>query len=304
MNPMISKDRADNAAAICMTLAQMAYAGARRIPALLADNSLATAGHWQLGWLAEDAGNLAFVAVDPGSGQRVVSIRGSVTNVTTNAFWLNWFEQDLNAFEMREWPFTGGPPRARLAHGTLLGLKSLIALRDANGVSLEEHLATHLDEHSPLTAVVGHSLGGALASAIVPYLAMRMPTLELWPCTFAGPPAGNSVFANWQAEQFDASSGRYFIDLDIVPHAWWKLAWIAQSYHGHQGPTLPRAFADSLKVVEIALKVLGDEYAQPGEGQVLTSKLLNKGDWFMEAGHQHSGETYLQLLGAPPMGGP
>ena len=41
------------------------------------------------------------------------------------------------------------------------------------------------------------------------------------------------------------------------------------------------------------------DYTQPGAGVPLQGTINLNDDWFAEAGLQHSGQTYLALLGAP-----
>lgn len=117
--------------------------------------------------------------------------------------------------------------------------------------------------------------------------------------TFAGPTAGNRVFANWLEQQFVASQGRYFNTLDVVPHAWQELAWIEQSF-STSGPDLPSVMKELIKGIADLLKLIKDSYTQPGAGMPLPGT-FQSGTWVTEAGQQHAGATYLTLVGAPPV---
>lgn len=287
-----------------MTLAAIAYApGLAAIQKLLADPALATAGRWSVVWYATDAGNQVFVVRDSATGQYAIAIRGSVTDPHSEAFWIDWFRQDLAVFRHVDWPY-GGAPGAKIAHGALLGLNSLLSLKDANGVSLTAFLR-NTPPTVPPTAVVGHSLGGALADVLAAYLHQEFTpgaaALNYWPVTFAGPTAGNALFAAWLDAQFAGSAGRYYNSLDVVPQAWAGLPWIAASFPG--GPSLPIELRLLVDGIQEFLKVTGADYTATGTGTVLPGTLVAHDNWFAQAGAQHAGANYLNLVGAPALPG-
>jgi triacylglycerol lipase len=284
-----------------MTLAAMAYAADRQaIEQLLADSALATKGRWTLVWFACDDANQVFIARDTITGQQAVVIRGSVTDPREPAFWLDWFDQDLSVFRMADWPYGGAPAGSRLSHGALAGLGRLLALKDTNRKTIAAFLRAN--PGVGLTAVVGHSLGGALAYVLAAYLEQEFSPDQraqgFWPVTFAAPTVGNNTFAAWLEAAFSAAAGRFWNSDDVVPHAWMALEWIAQSFPS--GPRLPIALVGLVDGIRGALALLDDRYVQPG-GQTLSGAIAIGDDWFKQAGVQHSGETYLSLLGAPPM---
>ena len=286
-----------------MTLSSIAYAPDQAtIQSLLADTSLATRGNWALVWYASDAGNQAFVAQDKVSGQYAIAIRGSVTNPESEAFWIDWLCQDLSVFRMANWPYDGAPAGARVAQGSLHGLGSLLSLKDATQGDLVSFLRKNA-ARPYLTAVVGHSLGGALATMLAAYLHQEFSpgqsVLDFWPVTFAGPTAGNEIFAGWLLDQFAMTNSRYFNANDIVPHAFQALDWIRASFPG--GPTLPLVLVPAVDAIRDVLKLEKSHYTQPGAGISLPGPIDLKDNWFVEAGLQHSGQTYLSLLGAPPV---
>ena len=290
-------------AAVGMTLAAIAYApGAGAIGKLLADASLATQGRWTLAWYAMDAGSQIFVAQDTASGQYAITIRGSVTDPRSKAFWIDWFGEDLAVFRHVAWPYGGAPAGATIAQGSLRGLNSLLALKDGNGTSLTAFLRTTL-RPAPPTVVIGHSLGGDLAGVLAAYLHQEFSpesaALDFWPLTFAGPSAGNAVFAGWLAQVLQASSGRYYNSLDVVPHAWAALPWIDQSFPG--GPQVPVVLRPLFDALSDFINLIRADYTQPGDGIVLTGSVAGGEDWFAEAGAQHATDNYLKLLGAPAL---
>lgn len=302
---MIAPDGGPSTAQVAMTLAEIAYASGEDIPALLSDPALATQGRWQMGWLGSDDANQVYAAQDHATGQWAVCIRGSVTDPFTEAFWIDWLKQDLEVFKLKDWPYGGAPAGVKIAQGTRGGLESLIGLRDETGRTLVEFLGDARESGRALpTAVIGHSLGGALASVLAPYLHQRFApgqsVLDYWPVTFAGPTAGNTAFAAWLEQSLAASAGRYFNTLDVVPHAWQALAWIARSFPD-AGPRIPAVMADLIEPIEELLRLLDDGYTQPGAGTALSSTIQQRDNWFSEAGYQHSGTTYLALVGAPPV---
>lgn len=285
-----------------MTLAAIAYAsGQTIIEQELADANLATKGQWNLVWFARDEANQVFVARDTTTGQQAVVIRGSTTDPFHASFWLDWFGQDLSVFRMADWPYGGAPDGARLAHGSLAGLGSLLTLKDVNRTSLVAFLRAN--PGTGLTAVIGHSLGGALAYMLTAYLEQEFSpdkTVQgFWPVTFAAPTVGNATFAGWLETEFQASAGRFWNSDDVVPHAWMEIAWIAASFPN--GPTLPHGLVDLVKGIHDLLRLLRDSYTQPGDGHELTGTIVMMDDWVQQAGAQHAGTTYLTLLGAPPV---
>ncbi len=157
--------------------------------------------------------------------------------------------------------------------------------------------------------VTGHSLGGCLASVLAPYLyeavcrARGLPSSCIVPITFAAPTAGNGAFAAYVDGLFAPHARRYHNTLDVIPHAWSLegVDWILGSFPApgpylHRDPVLYSA-------VDLTWRFLYEwsyDYQQPtGDGTRLEGTLTARDLWAFEAGDQHSGQRYLQLLRSP-----
>jgi triacylglycerol lipase len=298
MTVQLAIDGGNGSALLAMQFAKIAYQPTEQD--IQTQVSQITNNRWSVVWYGVDGGNQMYVAQDSVTSQFAVCIRGSVTDPETEAFWIDWFKQDLNTLGMTAWKYGAAPAGAALSWGSSDGLNSLIGLQDSTGRTVVNFLQSQnfISGKSPLTAVTGHSLGGALASAFAPYLHQQFApgqnALDFWPITFAAPTAGNQAFADWTASQFAASAGRYFNSLDIVPHSWRDLDWIIDSFPA--GPSLPIILKGLVEVDKELLKKLGDQYVQPGTGNELQGTIQIPADWFKEAGIQHGTDTYLSLL--------
>ncbi|AXF25545.1 lipase [Burkholderia pyrrocinia] len=112
------------------------------------------------------------------------------------------------------------PSDARISAGTNGALFLVLGQADSSETKLADFLRTL--QPSSVINVIGHSLGGALASAIVLYLKNQsgLQTHTYHCQTFAGPTAGNKAFADYFNEQMRGNAVRIFNSLDIVPMAW------------------------------------------------------------------------------------
>lgn len=285
--------------AVGVTLASMAYAPNRdTISSLLGNTGLSTAGAWSLVWYGTDSPNQVFVAQDGGTGQYAIAIRGSITNPRTEAFWVDWFKQDLEVFRMVDWPYGGAPAGAKIAKGSDNGLKSLIGITDSiTGDTLVQFFTKN--PPTSATAVVGHSLGGALATVLAPWLQQQLASAPMfWPVTYAGPTAGNAIYAGWLASDYAMAANRYYNVNDIVPRGWWDVPWIRSSFQP-AGPSFPWGLVPLIDAIEGVLSHEQDNYTQPGAGTELTNPVVVNVSWFADAGDQHScSGTYVPLCGA------
>ena len=144
-----------------------------------------------------------------------------------------------------------------ISNGTLRGLELILTLADAAQCrrlmdAVHDVAAAHR-AHAPGApfeiTVTGHSLGGALATAMAMYLRCRQ---RLWDpagactvrcITFASPTCGNRLFAEWYDRELGATTKRVHCHYDVVPHAW-DPATLAQLEHLYDPYVkMPRAIA-------------------------------------------------------------
>jgi hypothetical protein len=167
-----STEAGDYTQQVGMTLAEIAYAIPDNISRQLAYPYYAGKGVYRLQWLGVTAGNQMYVCRAPSTDQWIIVIRGSTTDPWQEAFWIDWFEQDLTTLHQEPLPFVsaynGG---SMISWGTLQGFEDLIGMTDVHtGLTLVEYLQKNATFGPGSIAVIGHSLGGALASVLTPYL--------------------------------------------------------------------------------------------------------------------------------------
>ncbi|MFE5325544.1 hypothetical protein ACFRCG_03910 [Embleya sp. NPDC056575] len=166
-------------------------------------------------------------------------------------------------------PFTavGSPPAPpAVSKGAMEAFAQIVTMSTA-GVTLVKALAAALAEAAPNPAVhvIGHSLGGCVATIIGPYLRART-----WPDatprfgihTFAAPTAGGPDFATYVDSPDWVANERHYNDWDLVPRAWTNLDDAKKWYPDPPGP----AANDDVKAVITAIASLPGPhvYAQPG----------------------------------------
>jgi hypothetical protein len=190
---------------------------------------------------------------------------------------LDWIIED--GFVHWQVPWVYAPLEARgakIALGTAIGLGILETMKPSStvpggGSTLVEFLAT-ITRNPVQIAVVGHSLGGALAPTAALWLADTQGFLSHWDphrnatvsaLATAGPTAGNSAFAAYSGKKLGARLAPYYNTLDVVPHAWQAsmLAEIPGIYVPHI-PKLP--VIESLVNFALRLSSAGDYTTLPG----------------------------------------
>lgn len=293
---------------------------------------------WSLVWLPDAAvnGNYAFVVRNDATKQYAVAIRGSLLDFSWDAF-DNWFEQDFNVFEQVDWLYPATDQQPKISKGSSDGLNDLSNLvMTFNGQEtrlLAYLLATAVTQGDSIM-VVGHSLGGNLATVFAPWLLYQIGQAGLRPpadfnvYTFAAPSAGNDAFAQAYDASFPASR-RYYNVLDIVPLASVPFSIIdagllympapqaSDITVTYDGKTASLAEAFALLAAAIGLSEIypndfsfysqtnvgsgsvplypDDTYCQPDTKPPLPPLVVQ---WFEKAGCEHGHNTYLSLLGA------
>ncbi|MBO0663056.1 lipase [Jiella sp. MQZ9-1] len=287
-----------------MTLAGIAYGNPGRIPSYLAE-AAALGGAWSLQWMpsASDAAppNFAFAARDHDTDVVVIAIRGTYPNPLSPAYWSDTSE-DSPFGDMVSWPNVGD---AKIGHGTAEGLKRLIALVDDDGVSLEDFVAAL--PASTAVVVTGHSLGGTLTPVLALALAQADPTRLISATSFAGMTPGNAAFANLfgPGTRLDGRVRRVYNTLDTVSYGWDRVLETRGFYEpSPKGGTIVDAF-----LLATALRLMTGDYDYTAVGLPVPLQGTVRPDqpsctliaYVMENLHQHLPNTYLSLLGAPPL---
>lgn len=290
-----------------MTLAEIAYAEPRYLTRQLAYRYYATKGQWALKWLGVSAGNQMYVAQNGAAEQWVVAIRGSMTDPSSEAFWIDWFEEDLQILETEPLPFAN-VTGALITWGAFDGFSDLISMKDAaTGQTLLQFLSNNVVLDTLSIVVLGHSLGGCLASVLAPYLyealckPQNKPPDCIVPLSFAAPTAGNEQFSTYLENLFYGYPFRYVNDQDVAPHSWSLngLDWVMNSYD--PAPKISDFFYGLVDALWWVLYSGNYNYQQPGPPDSVAGQLQGYYWWFEEAGYQHAGETYLKLYGVPPV---
>ena len=280
---------------------------------------------WNLVWVANQDfdGNYAYVArsiLD--DTVYAVAIRGSEFDFNWDAFY-NWFQQDLNVFEQVAWGY-GNDANAMIAQGAadgLSNLQQLVCTTPSWSLSLLQYVLSQIADSSKTLHVVGHSLGGNLATVAAPWLVYEMkqagkslPAMSVY--TYAAPASGNTYFANDFDQMFQDRSWRYVLDNDIVPTCpifnlmfnmsyWYSPAPNATEIATLDGVSLQEAlsaYATSIAASEVYYESVYQQTNTHGGFFTLkstkcgnwTSNTLD--DWFRTAACNHEVSSYLAAL--------
>ena len=159
-----------------------------------------------------------------------VSTRGTNSRAV-----FDWLVEDLEVFELRDWPF-GDPADLdpKIARGTLKGLEILQGLVPPEGVpgagqGIAAFLAGQVAVNAPATTtihVTGHSLGGALSPVLALWLVDTAgdwdpeghATLRVAP--FAGPTQGDADFATYYDRRLGSTTTRFHDAIDVATLVW------------------------------------------------------------------------------------
>lgn len=313
---------------IPLTLAGIAYCVSNEI-----ENDLQQyCPNWTAAWVPDKElnGNYAYVAYNEKANQYCVAVRGSVLSFSWESF-QDWFEQDFDVLFQHAWNYPPGN-NVYISAGAdkgLTDLQKLTAVADHKSCTMLQFLLHALPEKKASLAVVGHSLGGALATVTaswlhyqIPLAGQKLPLMSV--VTFAAPAVGNQNFANSYDAMFGNSSLRYYNSIDIVPMASGSIADMGSLYS-----PAPEAYNVSVTYDDITvtlqegiLLVAGtvegvewwDNSYYTQTNQTKGSVELNTAEnlcqvkdndpaeqWFDQAGCQHSLATYFKYVGGTPI---
>ena len=195
---------------------------------------------------------------------------------------------------------SSAPWDASISKGAMAGAKDILQGIIPLGGRLLGYLTHHASNGGRVT-IVGHSLGGALASVLALYLKAELPAAKIGCFTFAAPTAGNQQFADYFDKIMKGLSTRIFNSKDIVPNSWDANTITNDKNIYEKEIDTPKDLKDKIDKILGLLKFLN--YRQPSEGeQMLTGAvnselILHDGkDFDRQAGYQHI-DAYIALLG-------
>ncbi|MEL6393762.1 MAG: hypothetical protein AAFR97_13505, partial [Bacteroidota bacterium] len=134
----------------------------------------------------------------------------------------DWFTEDFQTDSL----VAGFAAGEEIAYGTAIGAKKLYQMTDTSAVGNVEllvYLKSQVDNNpgkKVTIGVAGHSLGGALTQVYSYYLREKLTdsnvNVQAW--VYAGPTAGNDVFANNLVRKVAYTA--YNNSMDAIPHVW------------------------------------------------------------------------------------
>lgn len=273
----------------------------------LAMKSLATAGQWTLQWVGQsgDGGNMAFIAQN--DTDVAVVFRGTV-NV------LDLLEDD-DVFTLQD--FVGGAAYGKVSRGSNYAFNEIV--KNTNLVSALQAVVK-AGSGAQTVNVIGHSLGGAMATMFSLYLRDQLNgyncTVQCY--TFAAPSAGDSTFATSFNNQKPAPVCVWNA-YDVVPNAWASLEKVKDSFYPQPGPAATSDIQSLLQDKINKAKGWGGllngpcQYTQTVQEPPLNPNYTTydpdyvgkngdstdtlTADWKAQMAFQHAANTYLGLLG-------
>jgi len=294
-------------AQIMMTLSAIAYVDDKpghspekigeKISNALSNGSYATDGKWRLVWgpiVTPEHDNLAFIAQN-GSEMAVV-LRGTAPS----------HKSLMEDIPTGQDPFPNAPNGAKVSHEFLHdGLLPMLQAT-SGGLKMAEFLA----HQKPQTLyVTGHSQGGGLTPMMTAELSQELAR-TVKGHAFAPPTSGNPDFASWVGKMKCCTL--YINPYDIVPLGYNHIGRIVSDGIPLEVPMLDKDGIEIRAAVEAAVLAADavGPWAQPDTQVMLPGQRtypIIPGDptfkkkFEQAVGYQHSHNTYLSLIGAPPV---
>ena len=249
-------------------------------------------------WLAKTDTDLIYVVKNRLKEDYAIAIKGPVFPFDLSLFF-NLYENMGIACQV---PLpdcrTGG---VKIAAGVLK------AIQHIDELTFEGETLSHLISHLPDAArvyVTGHGIGGSIAAAYSARLASgNLAGLDVIPYIFGAPAIGNEPFASL----FDQESRNYLFkessgcvsDKDMIPYAWHDIMGIPMlHYTNARCPIELILCAECVTRLLLIAEVL---YIQLPQTLQLKREIEGSEDFLPEAMRQHHHNTYLSLLGLPPV---
>jgi len=237
----------------------------------------------------------------------IIAIRG--TNIPSI---IDWIKEDFDVWKQVDWVIpeemeysTDKTPKISKStdRGLDIVVNKLIPAKNipGEGMGIVDFLKEVTEEKCRIT-ITGHSLGGALTSALALYLKERQKDwdksgeTEINLSTFASPTIGNSAFAGYFDSQLADKSRRIWNTLDIIPHAWEAdgLSKLPDIY-SEAGISIPWSLDAVLKVVEVTVP----EYEHVSRSESFTWRIKESdADYVPQAFDQHA-YSYPEALELP-----
>jgi triacylglycerol lipase len=264
---------------------------------------------WGPAWTLTDS-NLAYGAAFTPTGASAPSLvaivtRGTDVNVDPLGFFLQ-IGQDLRVVDQLPLPWDTSASAA-ISRGTVDAWRDVTKMSSKGtlfGKNLPDYLSTVIGP-VPQLVLCGHSLGGALTTALAVWLDYQygssLGSTSVQPVTFAAPAIGNQAFMSAYQSTYASNLG-YANSLDVIPNAWAALANIPGLY----SPTLtvPGVVQDVLNRIQKHLSEKNLTYVQQSQNfTTLTGTFVEESGpndvaWAKEVLAQHVATEYAALLAA------
>lgn len=194
------------------------------------------------------------------------------------------------------------PPDVKISGGAFAGVDKIWTTGSSidGGLALLPTFVSSISDNS-MVQVVGHSLGGALASVLVLCLMESCPNRAYHCNTFGAPTAGNSAFAKYFYGRLGVRGIRVFNTLDTIACGWSTDT--LESVKTIYDPLIqtPASVIQKIEVAAAQTSALG--YTQPGVAislpgsidQSLIASSTAETAFDVQADYQHN-DAYIQLL--------